>query len=81
MMNAEEFDKRCHQVFIEPDGVETTYCSLDFDGESICVHCVEIKRTKSGKIKDAVSVDDEPDMTERPHAMEYLLGWRNSFDD
>ena len=81
MMNAEEFDKRCHEVFIEPDGVETIYSSLDFDGETICIHGLETTRTKSGKIKNVVALDYEPDMTERPHAMEYLLGWRDSFDD
>ena len=76
IMDATELNRRCDQVFDmrEDDFVWGVY--LTSDGQ-LLVEMEEIN--EEGESSGLFNY--EPDMTERPEALAYLMGERNDFND
>ena len=73
-LNEEELNKRAEEVFDLP---LTDYIySVDVVNDEVLVNMEEVN--EEGNIYD---FDYKPDMTERPEALDYLLGLRNDFND
>lgn len=75
-ITAEEFNRRCHEVFtITPDcDIEYYAVSVKKDHVSILVDETE----SNGKV---FSLEFIPMMKTRPQALDYILGKRNDFND
>ena len=78
-LSLDELNKRAEEVFELQDGdyiydVEVNDGKIDID--SVTVNMEEVD--EKGRI---VNFDYKPDMTERPEALDYLLGLRNDFND
>ena len=71
-LTQKEFDKRCHEVFESFEGDE--YFTMFFDSNDQ-PHIVMQEQFHD------YSFDYEPNMTERPQALAYLMGERNDFND
>ena len=70
MMHQQELNKRVNEVF---DLDENDFCcDVHLDNEQLCVTLVD---------PDGVPWDYLPDMSNRPEALDYLLGKRNDFND
>ena len=80
-LKGDEFDKRCHEVFIDDDETEVIYCGVinHRDGWATVYGA-----TFSGPEDPdhyPFSFSHKVNMTERPQALGYLLGNRNDFND
>ena len=77
-LEQKEFNKRCKEVFLAQDGDEFIDIRVENDGK-VCINMNEI----GDKLEQfrVVCFDYEPDMSERPQALDYLLGNRNDFND
>lgn len=73
-----EFSKRCKEVFWTQDGEEFYDIRVKEDG-AVCISMSEIG-DKSEQFR-IVYFDYEPNMSERPEALAYLLGERDDFND
>lgn len=73
-MTKNEFNERCHNVFVSREGDE--YCSISKVGDTISIEMSEIEDT--GR---RIGFPYCPDMTDRPQALSYLLGERDDFND
>lgn len=72
-----EFNRRCHEVFIDDEN-ETVYYSIEMDEDGT------IKILMDETLGDEHYIYTHyyiPDMDDRPQALEYLFGFRNSFKD
>ena len=80
-LKGDEFDKRCHEVFIDDDETEVIYCGIIDHGDGRAT--VYGSETSGPEDSDcySLSADYTADMTGRPHALAYLLGERDDFDD
>jgi len=77
-LNQEEFEKRCDEVFDTKLGEEYYGIRIEDDGRV----CIEMGETGTKEEQFAwVYFDYEPDMTERPEALDYLMGKRDDFND
>ena len=77
-LSQEEFQKRCEEVFLMNDGDEAYGITVEDDGR------VKVSMGEVGTKEEQfrwVYFDYEPDMSERPEALAYLLGERNDFND
>ena len=70
-MNMWELDRRAHEVFLLDEG-DIVY-SVEGDPETTLVKIVNMNGCKE--------TDYYPDMSERPEALNYLLGYRDDFND
>ena len=77
-LSQEEFEKRCDEVFCTQVGEEYYGIRIEDDGR-VCVEMGETG-TKEEQFR-WVYFDYEPDMTERPEALDYLMGKRDDFND
>ena len=68
-----EFNKRCHEVFFTETTDNFYFIEVDDDG-------VRIEMSELSDGEDVVFTY-EPDMTERPESLDYLLGNRDDFND
>lgn len=74
-MEQKEFQRRCEEVFDTQEDEE--YYSIDITPEGeVVINMSEINETGQFIIFDYI-----PDMTNRPEALDYLLGARNDFND
>ena len=73
-LNREEFNKRCNEVFESQEG--DYYYSIEVIDNKVIINMEE--ETEKGA---TVIFDYEPDMTDRPQALAYLLGERDDFND
>jgi len=73
-LNTEELNKRCAEVFELQEG-DYIWDVEVIDGQ-VYVNMEEV--TEKG---DTVIFDYKPDMSERPEALDYLLGKRDDFND
>jgi len=72
-----EFNKRCRQVFDTKFG--DVFYGIEvysYDGAPFVRTCIQMEETDC-----PAPFDYEPNMNDRPHALEYLLGKRDDFDD
>lgn len=74
-LNQDELNKRSEEVFDLQEGDFIYDVSVDDEG-TVYVNMCELDQ--SGQY---VIFDYQPDMTERPEALEYLLGERDDFND
>lgn len=75
-MTQTEFNKRCDEVFESREGDEYYYVEEVFsDGR------VSIAMSELDEDGDRTVFFYEPDMSERPEALAYLLGQRDYFND
>ena len=77
-LSQEEFQKRCEEVFLMNDGDEAYDITVEDDGR------VKVSMGEVGTKEEGfrwVYFDYEPDMTERPQALDYLMGKRDDFND
>ena len=77
-LDQEEFEKRCDEVFDTSLGEEYYGITVLADG-TVQIHMGETG-TKEEQFR-WVYFDYEPDMTERPQALDYLMGKRDDFND
>lgn len=75
-LNQEELNKRAEEVFDLSIG-DYIYAVIVEDNGSVKIPMREISNLGG----DYVDFDYEPDMSERPEALDYLLGKRNDFND
>ena len=76
-LDQEEFEKRCDEVFCTQEGEE--YYDIRIEDGVVKIQCGETG-TKEEQFR-WVYFDYEPDMTERPEALDYLMGKRDDFND
>lgn len=77
-LTQEQLQHRCAEVFLMNDGDEVYDLTVDETGK------VKISMGEVGTKEEGfrwVYFDYEPDMSERPQALAYLLGERNDFND
>ena len=86
-LKGDEFDRRCHEVFIDDDETYVFYCGIIDHGDGWATvygwetfYGIETSGPEDPNIYP-ISVDYKMNMTERPHALAYLLGERDDFDD
>lgn len=78
-LSLDELNKRAEEVFeLQVDDYiwDVTATDDKIDIDSVTVNMEEVD--EKGRI---VNFDYKPDMTERPEALDYLLGLRNDFND
>lgn len=73
-MENQEFNKRCCEVFEDEGSIH--FHSIKIENDNIKIAMSEID--ENGNIMD---FDYCPDMSDRPQALDYLLGKRNNFND
>ena len=80
-LRGDEFDKRCHDVFIDDDETKVIYCGIinHRDGWAT-VYGAEFFGPEDPRYYPC-SFSHEVNMTERPQALGYLLGKRDDFND
>lgn len=71
-LSQEEFNRRCHEVFVSNEG--DAYYTIDVDGDETVIQMAEEPDL-------CATFDYMPNMIDRPHALGYLLGERDDFDD
>lgn len=80
-LKGDEFNKRCHEVFIDDDETEVVYCGIIDHGDGWAT----VYGTETSGPEDPdyypFSANYAVNMTERPHALAYLLGKRDDFND
>ena len=69
-MTQSELNKRANEVFLLDEGD----CVIDVSGDT---HCTRVRMVD----KNFYEFDLMPDMSERPQALDYLLGKRDDFND
>lgn len=74
MLDLLELNKRANEVFVLEEG-DFIY---DIKVED---NTVKIKMEELDDVGNRFVFDYEPDMTNRPEALDYLLGKRNDFND
>lgn len=72
ILNFEEMNKRCNEVFMMNDG-DSVYGIFEDKYGQLRV-CLE-------NVVDEAVWDYLPDMTERPQSKDYLMGRRDDFND
>ena len=77
ILTQQEFQKRCEEVFEIYEGEECY--GIEVDNDEVVIHMGEVGTKQEGF--RWVYFDYKPDMNERPQALAYLLGMRNSFAD
>ena len=77
-LSYDEFDKRCREVFDIYADEECYYITVD-DDNNVTISMGGIG-DKSEQFR-WVHFDYEPDMTDSPQALAYLLGETDEFDD
>ena len=75
VLKLQELNKRANEVFELQEG--DYIWGLEFDDDGRAYVNIE-ESTKDG---DSVIFVYEPDMTERPEALDYLMGKRDDFND
>ncbi len=75
--NASELLKRCEEVFEMQEGDIVYSICLDLDDNQLLIEMEEID--VDGNFSGIF--DYEPDMSERPEALAYLMGDRDDFND
>ena len=78
-LTSEEFQKRCEEVFSAYEGDKFYSLEIVNDRRSVIVSMGE-EDTLDGE-KSILCFNYEPNMTDRPEALAYLLGERNNFTD
>lgn len=73
-LSLDELNKRAGEVFELQEG-DYIY-SVEVEDDEVIVNMEEVD--EKGWI---VNFDYKPDMTDRPEALDYLLGLRNNFND
>lgn len=73
-LSLDELNKRAGEVFELQEG-DYIY-SVEVKDDEVIVNMEEVD--EKGRI---VNFDYKPDMTDRPDALDYLLGLRNDFND
>ena len=80
-LKGNEFDKRCHEVFID-DETEVIYCGIiDHKDGWATVYGTEASGPEDPDYYYPLSTNYVFDMTGRPQALDYLLGNRDDFND
>lgn len=74
-LSQKEFNERCYEVFEPLDGDEFYLIEINSRGD------VEIRMTEKDEDGGHTLFIFIPDMTSRPHALAYLLGECDDFDD
>lgn len=74
-LNQEELNKRCQEVFELQEDDYIYDVEVD-DDEVVYINMTELDQ--SGQF---VIFDYQPDLTERPEALDYILGLRDNFND
>ena len=74
-LDQEELNKRADEVFSLRPGDYIYDVFVEDDGS------VRVSMREVGWDGDYVDFDYEPDMTERPEALDYLMGKRDDFND
>lgn len=77
-LEQDEFEKRCDEVFDTQLGEEYYGIRIEDDGQ------VYIEMGETGTKAEQfrwVYFDYKPDMTDRPEALDYLMGKRDDFND
>lgn len=69
-LSLEELNKRADEVFLLDEGDEII--SVDGEGDRVRVRMMD---------KDGLEFDLMPDMSDRPEALDYLMGRRDDFND
>jgi hypothetical protein len=69
-----EFNQRCHEVFVTKE--TDNFFDIEVEGDRVSIWMSE--RDQDG---EEISFTYEPDMSERPESLDYLLGNRNDFND
>lgn len=77
-LSTEEFQTRCEEVFDLKDGDECYGIEVEDNG-TVRIHMGELGTKQKGF--RWVYFDYEPDMSDRPEALDYLLGITESFTD
>lgn len=77
-LEQDEFEKRCKEVFETQDGEEYYGIRIEDDGQ-VYIEMGEVGTKAEGF--QWVCFDYKPDMTERPEALDYLMGKRDDFND
>ena len=75
-LSQEEFEKRCTEVF-ETQEDEEYYLIYINDNNQVCIEMCEVE-PKTGCW---VCFEYNPNMEDRPEALDYLMGKRNDFND
>lgn len=78
ILTEKELNKRAAEVFELQEG-DYIYDVIVNDDGKVSVNMEEVG-TKQENFR-IVNFDYEPDMNERPEALDYLLGLRNDFND
>lgn len=73
--NYDELNRRCSEVFEMQEGDTVYSICLDGDQPIIEMEEIDVDGNFSGIF------DYEPDMSERPEALAYLMGDRDDFND
>lgn len=73
-----DFAKRCEEVFETKEGEEYCDIRVEDDGK-VRIGVVEVSPKEKGS--NWIYFEYEPDMTERPQALAYLMGERDDFND
>lgn len=76
-MTQQEFQRRCEEVFEIYEGEECY--GIEVDNDEVLVHMGDVGTKQEGF--RWVYYDYKPDMSERPQALDYLLGRRDDFND
>lgn len=76
-MTQQEFQRRCEEVFEICEGEECY--GIEVDNDEVLVHMGDVGTKQEGF--RWVYYDYKPDMSERPQALDYLLGRRDDFND
>ena len=74
-LTQEEFNRRCHEVFFTAEGEE--FYNIIVDDDKNVIICMSEPDPEIGEILFYY----EPEMSERPEALAYLLGNRNDYND
>ena len=77
-LTEKELNKRAAEVFELQEG-DYIYDVIVNDDGKVLVNMEEVGTKQEGF--RTVNFDYEPDMSERPEALDYLLGLRNNFND
>lgn len=75
VLDQEELNKRADEVFVLGIGDYVYDVFVEDDGS------VKIPMRELSEDGEYVDFDYRPDMTERPEALEYLMGKRDNFND
>ena len=77
VLSPEELQRRCEEVFSMNDGDEVY--SIRIENGEVIIEMGEVGTKQEGF--KWVYFDYKPDMSERPKALDYLMGIRDNFND